>query len=133
MLSLPLGIQLLVLIQDPFPSLPYKFGLGTAPSDMPFLPESRGPVTVMATSHSPSLPKLAQSRSKADFFKHLGWSEKSEVHKRLYNLMKVHRHPRSLYRVVVLNFDRGVGGGVRGSQGSECRPLSPEQRGQERS
>ncbi|KAF2103710.1 hypothetical protein NA57DRAFT_21096, partial [Rhizodiscina lignyota] len=33
-------------------------------------------------------PKLAQSRSKSDFFKHLGWSEKNEGHKRLYNLMK---------------------------------------------
>lgn len=56
----------------------------------------------MATSYSsPSpLPKLAQSRSKADFFKHLGWSEKNETHKRLYNLMKV-REDLVVFRLIV--------------------------------
>lgn len=35
------------------------------------------------------LQRLAQSRSKKDFFRHLGWDDGNEGHKRLYSLMKV--------------------------------------------
>jgi hypothetical protein len=35
------------------------------------------------------LSKLSASKSKADFFKHLGWDEENEEHKQLYREMMV--------------------------------------------
>jgi len=33
------------------------------------------------------IPKLSQSKSKAEFFERLGWSENEETHKQLYQMM----------------------------------------------
>jgi hypothetical protein len=42
------------------------------------------------SSSSPSfVPKLSQSKSKADFFKQLGWKENDEAYTRLYQMMMV--------------------------------------------
>jgi hypothetical protein len=35
------------------------------------------------------IPKLSQSKSKAEFFERLGWSENEETHKQLYQMMMV--------------------------------------------
>lgn len=42
------------------------------------------------------LPKLSQSKPKSEFFRHLGWSENDERHKRLYAAIMVYRYNISL-------------------------------------
>jgi len=46
-------------------------------------------VTAMAAPHTPSVPRLASSRSKQEFFRALGLSTANDAHNRLYNKMKV--------------------------------------------
>ena len=37
----------------------------------------------------PVIPRLSQSKSKAEFFERMGWNESDEGYKRLYQMMMV--------------------------------------------